>query len=477
MNIKSSKTKIIATIGPSSSSKGVLIKMIEAGLDVCRLNFSHGKHEEHLKTINIIREINSELNTNVAILADLQGPKLRIGEIENNLVTLADDSFFNIVTTECIGTKDKAFMTYKEFPTDVAVNDEILIDDGKIKLRVIESNKKDLVKTIVVNGGSLSSHKGVNLPNTKVSLPCLTDKDLIDLDFAIKNNVDWIALSFVRTVTDIVEVKEILHKKKSHALVIAKIEKPEAIAEIDNIIDVTDAIMIARGDLGVEVNFERVPLIQKEIVQKCIEQSKPVIIATQMLESMITAFRPTRAEATDVANAVLDGADCLMLSGETSTGKFPVETVAAMENIIRFTENNAYIYNRMHLQREMSRTFLYDSICHSACKLSEQTNAKAIITFTHSGYTALQIASCRPKAKIFAFTNNPELVSKLSLVWGITVFFVNSYNNIDDAIDFSIKFLLNKKLLENDDIVVHTGSTPLNEKGRTNMIKLSFIKN
>jgi len=471
-----SRTKIIATMGPASSPKETLRKMFEAGLDVCRLNFSHGKHEEHLKTINTIRELNKEMNLNVAILADLQGPKLRVGDMENNGVLLEDGTTFNIVTTECIGTKEQAFLTYKKFPQDVAVNDEILIDDGKIKLRVVETNYNDTVKTIVVNGGILSSHKGVNLPNTKVSLPCLTEKDLKDLDFALEHNIDWVALSFVRNVTDIVEIKEIIHKKKKHTFVVAKIEKPEAVAEIDNIIDVTDAIMIARGDLGVEVSFEQVPLIQKNIVKKCIEQSKPVIIATQMLESMLTAFRPTRAEATDCANAVLDGADCLMLSGETSTGKFPVESIQAMENIINYTEEHAYHFNRDHRLKEMSRTFLYDSICNSACHLAEQTNAKAIITFTHSGYTAFQIAAHRPKAKIFAFTNNPELVSKLSLVWGITVFYANNYNNIDEAIDFSIKFLIERKLLKNEDIVVHTGSTPLKEKGRTNMVKLSYVK-
>lgn len=471
-----SRTKIIATMGPASSSKEILKKMFEAGLDVCRLNFSHGKHEDHLLTINTIRELNKEMNLNVAILADLQGPKLRVGNMENNGVLLEDGTTFKIVTTECIGTKEKAYLTYKEFPKDVDINNEILIDDGKIKLLVVETNNTDTVKTVVVNGGILLSHKGVNLPNTKVSLPCLTEKDLKDLDFALEHNVDWVALSFVRTVTDIIEIKEIIRKKKKHAFVVAKIEKPEAVTEIDNIIDVTDAIMIARGDLGVEVAFDKVPLIQKNIVNKCIEQSKPVIIATQMLESMITAFRPTRAEATDCANAVLDGADCLMLSGETSTGKFPVETIQAMEKIINYTEENAYRFNRYHALKEMSRTFLYDSICNSACHLAEQAGAKAIITFTHSGYTAFQIAAHRPKAKIYAFTNNFELVSKLSLVWGVKVFYADIYKNIDEAIDFSIKFLIEKKLLKNEDIVVHTGSTPLHEKGRTNMVKISYVK-
>ncbi len=471
-----SRTKIIATMGPASSPKEVLKEMIINGLDVCRLNFSHGKHEEHLKVMNTIREINAEINSNVAILADLQGPKLRVGDMENNGVMLEDGQTFNIVTIDCLGTKEKAFLTYEEFPKDVAVNDEILIDDGKIKLRVTDTNRKDTVKTIVVNGGILSSHKGVNLPNTKVSLPCLTEKDLKDLDFALEHNVDWVALSFVRTVTDIVEIKEIIKKKKKHALVIAKIEKPEAIAEIDNIIDMTDAIMIARGDLGVEVAFDKVPLIQKEIVKKCIERSKPVIIATQMLESMITAFRPTRAEATDCANAVLDGADCLMLSGETSVGKFPLGTIQAMESIIHYTEDVAYKFNRDHAPKEMSRTFLSDSICHTACRLAEQSKSKAIITFSYSGYTAFQIAAHRPKARIIVFTSNKELVPKLSLVWGVTVFYTDHFNSIDNAIDYSIQKLVEKQLIKNEDIVVHVASTPLHEKGRTNMVKLSYVK-
>jgi len=471
-----SRTKIIATMGPASSPKEVLKEMFISGLDVCRLNFSHGKHDEHLKIINTIREINLELNFNVAILADLQGPKLRIGDIENNEVLLEDGKLFNIVTTECIGTKEQAYLTYKQFPKDVAVNDEILIDDGKIKLRVTDTNRTDTVKTIIVNGGILSSHKGINLPNTKVSLPCLTEKDLYDLDFALEHNVDWVALSFVRTVTDIVEIKEIIRKKKKHTLVIAKIEKPEAITEIDDIIDITDAIMVARGDLGVEVAFDKVPLIQKEIVKKCIGKSKPVIIATQMLESMITAFRPTRAEATDVANAVIDGADCLMLSGETSIGKFPVGAIQTMEKIIHVTEDASYRFNRDHAPKEMSRTFLSDSICHSACRLAEQSKAKAIITFSHSGYTVFQIAAHRPKAKIIVFTSNPDLISRLSLVWGVNVFYADNYDNIDEAINFSIQTLVKNELLKNEDIVVHAASTPLHKKGRTNMVKLSYVK-
>jgi pyruvate kinase len=476
MNLELSRTKIIATIGPASIQKEVLKKMIIDGVDVCRLNFSHGKYEAHLEAIDVIRAVNMELGTNVAILADLQGPKLRVGEMENNGVLLEDGKPFDIVTIPCVGTSEKAFLTYERFPLDVAINDDILIDDGKIKLRVTETNRKDTVNTVVVNGGILSSKKGVNLPNTKVSLPSLTEKDKQDLEFALEHNVDWVALSFVRTATDIVEIKDFIKKRHKHALVVAKIEKPEAIVEMDNIIDVTDAVMIARGDLGVEVPFDIVPHLQKRIVEKCIAASKPVIIATQMMESMITAFRPTRAEANDVANAVVDGADCLMLSGETSVGKFPVDTIQSMQKIISYTERNTYNYNRDHAPREFSRTFISESICHSASRMANQSGAKAIITFSYSGYTAFRISSHRPESNIFVFTSNKELIAKLSLVWGVKAFYFNQYENIDNAVDYSIDFLVKEGYLENEDIVIHVASTPLYEKGRTNMLKLSYVK-
>ncbi len=337
MKPTSSRTKIVATIGPASSDKETLKKLILSGVDVCRINFSHGTHEQHGRTIDLIREINKELQTEVAILGDLQGPKLRIGEVENNGVELKEGQIFKIVTFPCIGTNEQAYLTYHQFPMDVQPGENILIDDGKIRLQVIKTNHKDTVETIVVNGGILSSHKGVNLPNTAVSIPCLTNKDNHDLEFALSKNIDWIGLSFVRKATDILELKEKIKNAKSRTFVIAKIEKPEAINELENIIDLSDGIMIARGDLGVEMSFEKVPHIQKEIVKKCLQQAKPVIIATQMLESMISAFRPTRAEATDVANAVLDGADAVMLSGETSVGKYPIESVQAMQSIISYT--------------------------------------------------------------------------------------------------------------------------------------------
>ena len=473
-----SQTKIIATLGPASSTKEIIYKMMMEGVDVFRLNFSHSTKAEHLKLIHIIQNLNLEFKTHVSILADLQGPKLRVGEIENNRMNLEEDDIVTFVTEKCIGTKNHIYMSYQEFPKDVKVGETILIDDGKIKMEVTETNKEDVVKAKVIYGGTLSSNKGVNLPDTKVSLPCMTKKDISNAVFALKHDVDWIGLSFVRKASDVLELKELIKKRKSHTRVIAKIEKPEALLEIDRIIEFADGIMIARGDLGVEVPFDEVPLIQKSIVEKCIMHSKPVIIATQMMESMITNFRPTRAEANDVANAVLDGADALMLSGETSIGKYPVETINSMQRIINYTEihtNRTNPFEALHFPDESSPAFLADSICYNASKLAEQVNAKAIILFTHSGYTAIRISSYRPKTKIYAFTGNKKLLQQLSLVWGIKPFHLKIYNQLNTAVIKSVLILKEEDLLKDGDCVVLVGSTPLNEHGSTNMLKVSFV--
>ena len=470
-----SHTKVIATLGPASSSRQILERLFEEGIDVCRLNFSHGSHEDHLQTINLIKKINAENEATVAILADLQGPKLRIGEMENNGVMLEDGSPFSFVNKPCIGDNTKAYMSYTQLAADVKIGETILVDDGKIQLEVTGTNGKDEVNLKVVSGGVLSSKKGVNLPDTEVSLPSLTEKDIADAHFALDQGIDWIALSFVRSVTDLLELKDLIKaSKRPSARVVAKIEKPEALKEIDPIIDMSDAVMVARGDLGVEVPFDQVPLIQKDLVTKCIAKSKPVIIATQMMESMIENFRPTRAEANDVGNAVLDGADALMLSGETSVGKYPAGVVRSMQQIIDATEKG-YDFYRSNPPREFSRTYLSDSICFSACKMAEQTDARAIIVFTHSGYTAYRIASHRPKANIFAFTDNKQIINKLSLVWGVRAYFSTTFKNIDEAIDQSIERLLGKNLIQEEDVVIHVGSTPVPERGRTNMIKLSYV--
>jgi pyruvate kinase len=470
-----SQTKVIATIGPACNTKEKLELLFHEGIDVCRLNFSHGTYDDHLKIIQIIRELNQELGTNVATLADLQGPKLRVGEMENNGVLLEEGHIIKFVNQKCIGSAEQVYMSYAEFPLDVNIGDFVLLDDGKLKFEVVDTNRKDCVTARIISGGILSSKKGVNLPNTKVSLPSLTTKDLADAEFALANDVDWIGLSFVRTASDVIELKQVIKRHRKQTKVIAKIEKPEAVAEIDAIIDNADGIMIARGDLGVEVPFDQVPLIQRDFVKKCILKSKPVIIATQMLESMITNFRPTRAEATDVANAVLEGADALMLSGETSVGKNPAEAVNAMQKIIDYTEANGFDFYQIHGTDTESRLFLPDTVCATACKLARDTDASAILTYTNTGYTAFKISSHRPSADIFAFTTNPTLMRTLQLVWGVRAFLIDEEADTDAMLRISMDLLKEKNLLKTGEVVIHVSSTPLQEAGRTNMLKLSIV--
>jgi pyruvate kinase len=471
----SHKTKIVATMGPATASAEVLEAMFTAGLDICRINFSHGNYDAVKETVDNIRAINKKLNRHVGILGDLQGPKLRIGEVENNVVYLTEAEEITITTNECVGTNERVYITYPQFPKDVKAGELVLIDDGKIHLKVLSTNSKDEVKCLIISGGALSSKKGVNLPNTKISLPCLTVKDLRDLDFALENDFDWIGLSFVRSVTDIVELKEIITNKGKRARVIAKIEKPEAIKEIDKILDVTDGMMVARGDLGVEMPMEEVPLLQKMIVTKCVNAGKPVIIATQMMESMITSYTPTRAEVNDVANAVLDGADAVMLSAETSVGKYPVKVIEYMRRIIHQIENGASIYYRHHEPQLKTNTFITDSICYNACNLAKQAGVSAIISMTNSGYTAYRLSSHRPKAAIYIFTDNPSLLTALSLVWGVRGFYYNKYESTDQTISDLKDYIKDKGLVKQDDMVINIASMPMKEKGRTNMMKLSYI--
>jgi pyruvate kinase len=471
----SHKTKIVATMGPATASAEVLEAMFTAGLDICRINFSHGNYDAVKETVDNIRAINKKLNRHVGILGDLQGPKLRIGEVENNVVYLTEGEEITITTQECVGTNERVYITYPQFPKDVKAGELVLIDDGKIHLKVLSTNGKDEVKCLIISGGALSSKKGVNLPNTKISLPCLTVKDLRDLDFALEHDFDWIGLSFVRSVTDIVELKQIITNKGKRARVIAKIEKPEAIKEIDKILDVTDGMMVARGDLGVEMPMEEVPLLQKMIVTKCVNAGKPVIIATQMMESMITSYTPTRAEVNDVANAVLDGADAVMLSAETSVGKYPVKVIEYMRRIIHQMENGASIYYRHHEPQLKTNTFITDSICYNACNLAKQAGVKAIISMTHSGYTAYRLSSHRPKAAIYIFTDNPSLLTALSLVWGVRGFYYNKYESTDQTITDLKDYIKDKGLVKQDDMVINIASMPMKEKGRTNMMKLSYI--
>lgn len=475
---KDSLTKIIATIGPACNDKEILRKMIMEGLDVCRLNFSHGSHEDHAKVIKIIKELNDELDANIAILVDLQGPKLRIGDVENNHLDLKDESIIRFVTENCLGTIEQVTMSYTQFPLDVMPGEVVLVDDGKIKLEVIDTNRKDSVSLKVINGGVLSSKKGVNLPNTKVSLPSLTAKDIEDVTFALKYDIQWIALSFVRNVSDIHALKEIIKKSVKNAWdvkVIAKIEKPEAVESFDEIVEATDGVMIARGDLGVETPFDKVPVLQKRLVRTCLTKGKPVIIATQMMESMITNFMPTRAEATDVSNAVLDGADAVMLSGETSVGHYPVGVIVNMQKVITATESSGFYLNHDYEPDKKSPTYISDSICFNACKMANLTESVGIVVFTFSGGTAIKIASHRPESKIFAFTVDDGVRKQLSLVRGVHGFQIGENVSINEAIRQATEILKKMGMVMEGDKLVFVGGIPMKSREAVNMLKISTV--
>ncbi|MGY8931825.1 MAG: pyruvate kinase [Flavobacteriales bacterium] len=471
------KTKIIATIGPAISTRPILKKIIQKGVNVCRINFSHTSHEKAREIISLIKSINQELDVHTAILADLQGPKIRIGALSKPIKIIKGEDFF--ITTNKLDKKG-VFVNYKNFAKDVKPKDIVLLDDGKLRLHVVSTDKKSLVKTKVVFGGILSSNKGVNLPNTRISLPCLTKKDLEDLEFVLSENISWIALSFVREAEDVLKLKRLIKKKNSKIGVISKIEKPEAIEFIDEIISVSDGVMVARGDLGVEVPAFRVPAYQKMIVSKAVKKAKPVIIATQMLESMTENAVATRAEVNDVANAVIDGADAVMLSGETSIGKFPLQTVDTMRSIIRDIEVSDYNFkndfnytkgNPGDKPRNIS-----DAICAHATELSEQVEAKAIITMTYSGYNAIKTSSYRPSAFVYAFTNNYSILNKLSLVWGVQAYYYDRGATTDQTILETKNILKKNKQIKKGDAIISLASMPANEKGMTNMIKLSIVK-
>ncbi len=469
------KTKIVATVGPATSSKEMLKAIIAEGVNVIRINFSHGEHSDHVEVIKRVREINKEQQIHTALLGDLQGPKIRVGKIKEGTEVKAGD-IIEFTNEEIEGDGTRAYISYKTFPKDVQKGEKILINDGKLALEIIDTDRKTTVKAKFLNGGKFSSNKGVNLPNTKISMPSLTPKDKEDLAFALEHNMEWIGLSFVRSARDIIELKHLIKKENNLARVIAKIEKPEALEDIDDIIEKTDAIMVARGDLGVEVPMEQVPLIQKELVKKCLRAAKPVIIATQMMESMIESISPTRAEVNDVANAVLDGADAVMLSAETSVGAYPVEVIKAMTKIVEQIEQSELIYHHEFPPELNEERFISDSICYNACRLSQRTNSNAIVTMTHSGYTAAKISSFRPKAGIFAFTGNHSLLNKLSLVWGVQGFYYDKFVSTDHTIA-DIKYLLKKAghVVEKD-LIINIASMPINEKGQSNMVKLSYVE-
>lgn len=472
------RTKIVATLGPASDNYDSMVSLVKAGVNVFRLNFSHGSHENKAAIIENIRKINKNLPYNVAILADLQGPKLRVGEIENNALEIKPGDKLTFTNTKCVGNMERIYVSYTGLHNDVVPGNIIMIDDGKLEVKVTEVLPNDDVEVVVQVGGILSSKKGLNLPDTKISLPALTEKDLADLEFILTQNVDWIALSFVRQVEDIIGLKNILKERNSKAKVISKIEKPEAVTNIRDIIIESDGIMIARGDLGVELPIEKVPLIQKEIIRKCMHRAKPVIVATQMMESMIDRVKPNRSEITDVANAVLEGADALMLSGETATGQYPILVIETMCKIIMEVEKSAYDYNRDDIlaPQPHSPSFLSDALCYSACKLAADVKADALIGMTQSGYTAFMLSSYRPKSFLYIFSKEKSLINQLSLSWGVRAIFYEEEESLDEIFSDEIEILKERGFLTNGDVVVNTGSTPIDLHLPTNVLKITKVK-
>jgi pyruvate kinase len=470
------KTKIIATVGPACSSKENLLSLVKAGVNVFRLNFSHSSHDVHKEVIDNILEINEKYQVHTGILADLQGPKLRIGKMENDGMPIKPGDILTFTNKECLGNMEHIYMSYELFPSDVEAGERVLVDDGKIVLEVVETNKKNKVKLKVLYGEFLSSNKGVNLPDTEVSQPSLTEKDLEDLDFILTQRVNWIALSFVRQGKDITDLQRRIKAKDHFAKVIAKIEKPEAIKNLKSIIKATDAVMIARGDLGVELPMQELPGLQKMIIAKCIEKSKPVIVATQMMESMISNPSPTRAEVTDVANAVLDGADAVMLSAETSVGKHPVLVVEAMNKIISHAETQYEMHGKRSKPDPTSSTYLSDVLCLNAPKIAEEISAKAILGLTVNGYTAFKISSYRPNCKIYIFSDKSYMLSTLSLVWGVSPYLYTKFTTTDETIEDLNNILKDEGEISEGDIVVNTGSMPLHKRFRTNMLKITVVE-
>ena len=467
------KTKIIATIGPSTEKQSVLRNMISSGVDIFRINFSHGEHAVLQKSIDSIRVLNKEMKTCVGILGDLQGPKLRIGKVKENNIILENEAIITITNKEILSNKDILYLDYPYLIQDIKKGETVLIDDGKIELQIIEYVDENHLQAKVIQGGNLSSHKGFNIPYSQLQIENITQKDREDLTFALKNNLDWIALSFVQESEDIIKLRSYMGNRTTK--IIAKIEKPKAIEKIDTIIQEADGIMVARGDLGVEMNIEKVPIIQKQIVEKCLASYKPVIIATQMMESMISQASPTRAEVNDVANAVIDGADAVMLSAETSIGEHPIEVIRKMTNIIKYTENNWDIYNKNFITSPDSLTFLADNICLSAVYLAKQIQAKAIISITNSGYTAYKIASHRPSCKIFIFTSQKHLLTQLNLLWNVQAYYYDKKSSTDETITDLISILKKQKEVNPGDLVINTCAMPIHVNTKTNTLKISTV--
>ncbi len=472
-------TKIVATIGPASRSLEQLMALVEAGVDVFRLNFSHGTHEDHLEVIQRIEAINCEYHLHIGILADLQGPKLRVGKIENDALVLEPGDIITLVNREVLGTREHIYMSYEQFAEDCSVGERILMDDGKLEFEVIETNKTDTVRLRCLHGGVLSSNKGVNLPDTNIKLPSLTEKDLRDLDFILSQPaINWVALSFVRTPKDVEELRRLIESRGHRAKVMAKIEKPEAVRNIRNIVKAANGIMIARGDLAIEMPMERLPILQKEIIQLCMQFSRPVVVATQMMDSMIKNPSPTRAEITDVANAVLDGADAVMLSGETAVGAHPVLVVRAMTRIIEEAERHYWPQIEVKRPKAVTHasTFQNDVICFNACRVAEEIGAQGIVGLTVSGYSAFKMSSYRPKSRIYIFSDRHHILKTLNLLWGVQCFYYDRDTSTDETIQDCNEILKNASIVKTGDVLINTASMPLQKRARTNMLKVSVVE-
>lgn len=465
----SKRTKIIATIGPSVSSPAMISRLIRAGMDAARLNFSHGERKDHLARIRMIRSESEKAGKPIAIILDLQGPKLRVGVLQNDAVTLKHGDVVTLTSKNIVGTSSTIPITYPRLARDLTSGDMVLFDDGRLAV-LVERRKNENLSAKVVRGGVLRSRKGVNLPGAKLSLPSLSNKDKEDILFGISHGVDYIALSFVRTPQDVLATKTFIAKRGAHIPIIAKIEKPEAIANLDEIVKAADGVMVARGDLGVEMSPEEVPLLQKRIILACNAAEKPVITATQMLESMINSPQPTRAEASDVANAILDGSDCVMLSGETAVGKYPVQSVEVMARIAERAETSLDpIPPDSHIGG------VDESIAHAACRAAEEQQAKAIVTFTQSGRTALLVSKHRPSVDIIAPTPFKHVAHKMALYWGVIPLVLKPKKTTDDMITSVESIMLQKGLARRRDLIVITAGVPIGVAGSTNLMKVHNV--
>ena len=471
------KTKIVATLGPACSTREVIKEMIDAGVNVFRINFSHADYTDVQERIDIIRSLNQEFGYNTSILADLQGPKLRVGVMKEDVVVSKGDKITFTTKEDILGTAEKVYMNYKGFPKDVQAGERILLDDGKLIFEVVKTDKKTEVEAVVVQGGPLKSKKGVNLPNTRVSLPALTEKDIRDALFAIKADVDWIALSFVRTPEDLRDLRDLIAANSDHKIpIIAKIEKPEAVENIDKLVAYCDGLMVARGDLGVEIPAQEVPLIQKKLVHRAKTARIPVIIATQMMETMITSLTPTRAEVNDVANSVMDGADAVMLSGETSVGNYPVKVIEKMTQIIEAVEDSPLIQVPQNQPQIKTNRYITKNICYHGATLANDINAKAITTLTNSGYTAFQVSAWRPHAHVLVFTSNKRILTQLNLLWGVHAFFYDKFVSTDDTIDDINAICKERGFVEEGDLLVNLAAMPVTAKGMVNTLRISEIE-